>query len=241
MNHSFLASQLDRSKCNACGRGYMEHTTAATCDACGTIASCDIYGNDMSNPRALLLCQDCTEKEDAITRSNDVIIEKTKLTVNVDEALKVDQGIRYSGDFFNAQTMAMVDVEQSIIADASISNKIEAMHSYAMSHIKTLREAIFEKDKEKLELVSKLHATIEFIRNKGNLIRKEERDRLIAESNLNFTIHHPIVTPKVPKQKLTALERMVQAFVALNPGTHPDDARKIIREGMIAKGVNPDA
>ncbi len=226
MNHSFLASQLDRAICNTCKRDYLSHTVLAVCEACGAKENCDIFGSP-SNPKAMLLCISCTRKEES---ANDVILVKTQVSI-IEKSREIDQSIRYNGDFFNAETIAISQLKKELDDnnDLSVDAKAHKLHELVMERIEGFKKRIVEIDNEKHELVAKQQAGIKSLRELGNAVREEIRERL-KQSDANYTAAKVIITPKLTKPRLDPFERLVEAY-SLVHDVSKDDARAFLRKG----------
>src|SRR3974377_91832 len=109
MRHEFQPSKINSTNCAACARDFISHTAAATCEVCGKIGPCDLFGA-LKSPHTKLQCQSCIDAE---IKSNDEIIAKSSV---ITHARDIDNSIRYNGDLFNAKVTAIIDLKKAIWA-----------------------------------------------------------------------------------------------------------------------------
>lgn len=222
MNHPFVASQLNKLECQKCKRNYIAHTKAAICEACGKVASCDIWGSTPDDPRSILMCESCQQKE------RDIAIKMADSVVKVAES--IDDKIRINGDFFNAATIAAIDVKKSILADESLTEpqKLEKYHNFLVGRIDKIRKSVFAIDNKKFELVVHEQAYRKLLIDEGTALRKEVREKLTQQDSL----YAPKPIPKVKVDKKIAskspMEKLIDIVMASKPGTTREEAEKII-------------
>jgi uncharacterized protein (UPF0305 family) len=228
--HKFQPKLIDKTKCMICDRDIMPHILPI-CEACSSKDDVDVYGK-------MLLCKDCRDKETAIVRSNDIIIADVQVKKQA-EVLKPDYSIPVNGDIWNAETVSIVDLKKQIDENVAIENKVEALHQQVMKRIETYKTEVLELDAKKFELVNKQQALIRYLRDEGNKIKNDIRERL-KQADINHPINHAVLAVKVVKPKVTALDRIVQAYMLLHEGSNENEVRQLIRNGMKEKGLNPD-
>lgn len=226
MNHSFIKSS-EKDRCAICKQGYIAHSPAATCEACSKIGEVDlVYGN-------MLLCKNCQVKEkiawDASQKPEKVVERVDALNVAIEKAREIDNSIRYNGDFFNAATISLAELKRAIDNDNSIENKHEAFQNEVIERIEKFKTRIFELDEEKFKVVAEQQAHIGALREFGNSLRAEIRERLKL-SDANYTPHNIIKAPKISKPKASPMDRLIEAY-ALMHGISKDEAKEAIDKG----------
>lgn len=270
--HSFQASQLDRALCIHCNRPVLLHILPK-CEACGLQnKECDFFGNP-KNPKTMILCPTCTQKEQL---ANDLTIAKTSTFSAIDahspvqqerdtphlqarkdfqkliteptsqsasalieHAQLVDSMTRGNGDFFNARTVAFSELKQAIMSDETIGTIQERQWKYQeviSARVKHLGSVIFDADKVKHEAVVEMQVIKESLRDFGNSIRQEIRDRIKAADGTYTASPTVVKPPKLVKQAgKGTLEKMAEAYVMLHGGTIQNAIEEIrkIRGGKI--------
>jgi hypothetical protein len=202
----------------------ISHTAAARCEACDKMGPCEIFGNP-SNPRALMLCPDCTKLEiDANTR----VMAETQLTM-LEKAKEVDNSIRYSGDLFNAETVAIEAVRAEINAEAiSEVEKHNKFQSFLAERIETYMAAIKQKDDEKFALVARQQANLQSLRAFGNELRKDLREKF-KHNDVNYQPVQIVKTPKITKPKQSPMDRLVEAYAAMHNCSESEARERILK------------
>ncbi len=182
MNHLFSKGQ--DNLCTHCGRGYIDHTSAARCESCLKCNKCEVIDG-------LLLCEDCA------------IAVKSRHFDLIAQSRVIDSTIRRSQDFHNAKTVAIMELKSAIIADSSIVNKDDALKAELLTRYEHLsvvlftdRAALHDKEVEYSVIGHELDQL-------AHLLRTEERERIkIADANYVPPTKKP-VKPRVPKSNTT--------------------------------------
>lgn len=207
----------------------MDHTKLATCEACSTIGPCEIFGSP-KNPKAMLLCIACTQKEIA---ANDKVLADTQRVIN--EAREIDSSIRYNGDVFNAKTLAIATIRTAIFSDPSLTQdeKHHKLHEEMTLRIEKLRDVVFSARKTEADANVEILVIKESLREFGNSIRAEFRER-IKQADTNYQPNLVVKIPKISKPKLSPMDRLVESLAVMQ-GISKDDALKILQKGPSAK------
>lgn len=186
------------------------------CDGCGNSSECTPWGR-------LWYCPTCVEKH---TTSNTVLIDSTKI---LKESRAIDDSIRWSGDFFNAETVSIAELKQAIEADESIpqSEKVIKLHLAVTERLELYKNRILEVDKEKHELIAKQQANFVWMREYASEIRGDIRQR-IQQANTAYIESTPIKIPKEIKSRISPMEKIVQQYSLLH-NCSLDDARAFLR------------
>ena len=135
MKHSFTPKLGDNDTCAACHYERVAHTNQATCEACGSITVCEFFP-DLKNPKKMLLCEPCTQKEYAVA------VRQTQERVKAHEQVKSNQ------DYFNANIPAIVSIREAIERDPSIENKKVAEIVAVRDRMVWLKDKLFALSKE---------------------------------------------------------------------------------------------
>lgn len=241
MNHQFLPSQTNKNICQICKYDYLSaHSPLAKCEACDSNKELEFFP-DNTHIKKMLLCAACIQKELAIAVSvsqADIVINgQTRVEQTIALAKERDQTIRYNGDFFNAQVMALEDVRNEINKDESLTadEKAFQFQNYLAERIVHLKKVVFELDEKKHQAVTEELVVRKSLRELGQEIKKEIQEK-IKQADSNYEIKSTIkaVKPTVKKATTSTYDKLVQAFMLLK-GCSKDEAERSIREGSGGK------
>lgn len=243
--HSFQPDFSDKAKCALCRRSYIDaHSPISTCEACGKIKPVILFG-DAANPKAILLCTDCTQLEmkAAIEIATDPIIQQQRIdemNARLTSARLIDSGVQYNGDFFNNPTVPTESIRASIYENESLNEqqKKEIFNTFLTERIAHFKETVFITlaQVEKTDEYTK-RGTYESLRDMASALHKAMREKLAAEDkNYVPPINKP-VKPKVKKETLGTYDRLVQMFMTLN-GCSKEQAIEAINKGSGGKFGN---
>lgn len=157
------------------------------------------------------LCPDCLEKE--IKAQADLhnpvaaearvaearAIQDKQLNINqmADKAKLIDSSIQVRTDLFNAETVAIVDVFNSIDADVAIENKPLAKAQFMLERFTHFKTVVFELNEKVVEATTRQRAYQQQLNAIANQLRQEERDKLkLADINYKPS------TPKIVKTRV---------------------------------------
>lgn len=251
MNHSFVPSQIDTSKCGICHFNVISHTSMASCECCKNIGTVTVeYGN-------MLMCAECKAKELATHLANNTP-EKQQARVDdmnshMDYALSlaksVDSSIEVKTDIFNAETLSIVELQGLIAENSEITNKPFELASRLTERFNKFKTVIFELNQQIVEAGNKQKAIQTYLNQLANQLRVEEREKLkIADINYKpnpAAIKKPkaikTAKPKLDKAELRKFaselgiaEFTLQSLVVMRGCTVSEAAdmlRKSINEG----------
>lgn len=234
MKHPFIPSLSNKLSCAACHRALMEHGPIGHCEACDCICPdssqkgsnlLEVFGK-LDDPRAMLLCPKCTQKE--IDANSSVLSQTQKV---IQEAKEIDQSIRYNGDFFNAKTIAINDIKIAIDSDASLTadEKVAKLHQTMAERLEHLQQVVFKARREEAEANVEILVIKESLREFGNRIREEIRERIKA-ADVNYQPARIVKPPKITAPKKSAMDRVVEAYAMFHNVTQ-DVAREAIMKG----------
>lgn len=237
MKHPFNPSENNKIICSTCDRPYIDHTDAADCESCGKMGPCELNGQKK------LLCASCynialdTLIIGADTRNKPYEpLPAKELTPQeiIEQSRQIDSSIRYNGDFYNAATIAIVELKKAIDNNSEIpaEEKNLVFQKELADRYYKLSQAVFELDSEKFKLVTEQLAIHNTLRDFGNDLRKEARER-IRESDI---LYQPVAPKKIEKvvkrEKKDPFETMVKAFAELHKITETE-ARIRLRDGKL--------
>jgi len=235
MNHSFVSSQINNSKCARCGFTEIDHTGRATCEACGNTGTCEImYGN-------MLLCMDCIEKEKIAQAENNKPENQAKRVI--EHARKVDESIQVKQDLFNAETVEHIKLFEAIDNNPEITNKVMAKAEALKARFLHFQQVAFDA-RVILDNASNAQRAIQTQLNTiANNLRAEEREKLHLK-DLSYVVEKPkTIKPSgaaKPKERawtkadirLAAAEYKVPiegvALISQARNMHPKDAAKFL-------------
>ncbi len=211
MNHGYKA-KTGSVECIHCNRDYIAHLDITSCEACGLSRRCDLFG-DIRNPKTMLLCEECTRKEIA---ANDNVLSRTKILA---DAARIDDSITYNADFFNAKTVALIELKKVIDADTSLNEqeKKYAFQETIAQRYEKLKKVVFALDKKKEELVVEQLVIAKNLRSFGDSIRKDIRERIAtADSNYAPPIKKLIKPVVKSVEKKSAMDVLIDKMMLMD-------------------------
>lgn len=190
MNHNFTPSLINADKCAKCNFTEIDHTSRATCEACGNSGTCEIlYGN-------MLLCMDCIDKEKALQKENNSPQKQAQRLL--EQAKAIDTQIVVKQDLFNAETVSHIEAFKAIEADSSIENKMFAKATFLKERHAHFQTVIFGA-RETLENASIAQRAIQTTLNEiANKLRQDERDKLKILDNSYIVDKPKTIKTKAP-------------------------------------------
>lgn len=180
--------------CAVCKKDSVAHTDHATCDACPNVGPVELrYGT-------MLLCADCWAKEQALQLANNTPTKQAERVDTLNAAIKAsreqDASIQVNTDIFNAATVAIQELKQSIDADPTITNKPYHLASELTTRFEHFKAVIFAKNQEIIEAANQQKAIQVYLNNMANTLRAEEREKLKLQD-----INYKPTPPKLVKSK----------------------------------------
>ncbi|HWY34241.1 MAG TPA: hypothetical protein VNX68_06310 [Nitrosopumilaceae archaeon] len=209
MNHSFIAMKTNPLICDKCRYDLLSHSSLAVCEACPNRASCEVFTN--YHGVNMLLCSDCykREAEAYVVKQREIADARMLARESLHPAnekitlsQQADRLIQIKSDFFNAQTVAITDLQVAVENDASIENKNYKVAELIKERILTFDAAIFQKRAELAELESKQKATQVYLNNHALKLQAKERELLKLNSP-----DYEVDKPKQIKEKAVVIHR----------------------------------
>lgn len=224
MNHDFIASPNESTKCIECGYPENKHGDNAVCDCCDKTGNLQPY---LLGNKQALLTRECMEREKVLLErevqiaeeirskniqqygvppdSEDRVLQYHAITRPYDDAIKearkIDEQLHLSSDIFTAKTVPIEDVRKAIWNNNDIPNdkKFFEFVAECKRHISVLQSVIFDYDKKKIEAYSEQKAWHVAMNDYANKLRKEEREQLrIQDVTYDVKMPKP-VTPRAIK------------------------------------------
>lgn len=225
MNHSYIPSQIDSTKCGICKYGVIQHTDMATCEACSYIGKCDIF-------MTMLMCPECIEKE-KLLQTDSKNHADTRVQSIIEKSRAVDYSIGFREDIFNAQTISINELKSAIESDVSITNKRFELAKQLTDRYQHFSKIIFEKQQEISEESTKQRAVQSYLNQLATTLRTEERERLkLNDINYKPSESKPKVTKVTTKKGFDKVELVEWA----NKANVPLAALQMI---CVAKNLTP--
>src|SRR5258708_3885764 len=220
MKHSFQPSPIKPTHCRICDRNLIDHSTVATCESCSKQCACELNGEKM------LLCPECFDKHtgaliDSVTNSSKEFVAR---------AQAIDSAIQSSNEFFNAGTVSICELRDSIMADESIplESRGYELRRVIGERIAHFQEFIFKINDDKVDDKT-LMSLGENLRNLGENIRQEIRERIRAnDDKYVITKIKKIAIPKVGEKK-SPFDLIVEK-IAMNMGISKTEAAILIKD-----------
>lgn len=166
---------------------------------------------------AMWMCPNCVDTnkrlqaESEANAENRVKAEQNRaaeqLAVNkiLKEAQTIDSKIEVKTDLFNAETVALIDIQKAIEADDSVTNKNAAVAEAMLTRYQLYREKIFANNAENVELANKQNAIQKYLNELKNKLTEAERERYkLLDANYKPNqvkiSNKPINSPAKPKK-----------------------------------------
>jgi hypothetical protein len=218
MRHSFTPNS-ETKLCIHCEHNLIDHTRLATCSICNNKNNCDLTNGK-------LVCTNCEQKE--LDDVKDTISQADKI---INEARAINNSIRYSGDLFNARTIAIIELKKGIWSDETLSDN-EKQKKYQESlaeRFHHLQKVIFEADETKHTATVEQLAITRTLRDLGSELREEIRNKIKELDNSYQPIQ--VVKPKLKEvKKKTPFDRMVEN-VMVSKKCSKEEAIKLLEAG----------
>ncbi len=258
MRHAYGMSHLNPFECSICKRDIKAHGNKASCETCDNVGVCELVDN-------VLMCIVCEEKhlqarkelvenvnipasEDAIksqalsalpSLSQPTQAQLDKLTADSQELLRrareIDQNVRYAGDFFNAETIAITDLREAINGNSLIPDdkKGSELQLAIMQRIIHFQEVIFKADSDKFEALQRIASGKVTLREFGNDILKEIRANL-EKNDATYVVSKP-VKPKVAskKTKKDPYEMLVDSLMSMHNCSRNEALKMMVDHNLL--------
>ncbi len=222
MKHSYTAKSPTIDSCRECNRPSIDHGDKAQCESCDFVGDCELHTNS-----GMLLCWPCRDKHIS------ALIASTNETARITRAVK-EQMIRYTGDFYNAKTQAIIDLKKEIDDDETIEDKVKTFQERLTALRENLQEVIFEADKTKYEASLEVMAIDKTLRDFGNDLRKEIRERLRnSDSQYKPDVPKPkleVLKPRGPR--VSPMDKMAESLAAIRK-ISKTEALELIKKGLV--------
>lgn len=243
-SHSFIGKDITKpctylydlrptlNETHLCSRSFFEHSVNAECE------SCDYKGNDVElhlNSK-MLLCDECRDKQaqallDSLTVPNEVRDKKLSAQrFNKEIEVVAMTPIRHSGDFYNAIVVSHMDLKRMIADDESITDKHYAFQDALALRYRTVCDALFPIEEQAYKLNLEKVVIAKTMREFGEELRKDIRDRMKAD-DINYVPPTPKIVPKPKLAKKDPFENLVEVL-AKQKGISNTEARLMIQKGM---------
>jgi hypothetical protein len=231
MNHSFV-SQPNSTLCAKCHYDMLSHMDNVACDACSNVGIVNVVNS-------MLLCDVCAEKEisirsEVIPPHNEVNVENEvkQLAKEINPNLVT---METSMDFFNAETISLIELEKLILADENIpaDQKYFELVARVRASYQDYRRILFEATKIQVEIASKQRAQQYYLNDLASRVSKQTRDEL----KLTNIEYQPKELPKaIPKVRLTPEEKIIASYAAAM-NIPIEQARALVRNNMREAGI----
>lgn len=193
MNHSYVPSQIDGSKCGVCRYSVIAHTDLATCECCPTIGPVEVF-------KTMLMCPECVAKEKSLSKDSELQAEQ-RVNAVIEQGRTIDYSIRVREDIFNAQTLSIVELKETIDSDSSITNKRFELAKQLTDRYQHLSKVIFDRQVEIDADNTRQRAVQSYLNQLATQLRSEEREKLkLSDINYKPTDGKPKVTKVTTKK-----------------------------------------
>lgn len=199
MNHSYIPSQIDGSKCGICKYGVLQHTDLATCECCPAIGPVEVF-------KTMLMCPECVAKEKVLTQES-LAGAETRVQSVIEQGRAIDYSIKVREDIFNAQTVSINELKLAIDADAEITNKRFELAKQLTDRYQHLSKVIFDRQAEIDADNTSQRAIQSYLNTLASTLRAEEREKLkLHDLNYKPTDGKPKVTKVTTKKGFDKVE-----------------------------------
>lgn len=213
-----------------CGRSYKDHSDEADCEACEYTGPCEFHVN--SN---MLLCPTCYDKQvqalltslETPNEARTKELETQKFNKEIEIVAKTP--IRHSGDFYNAIVTSHMDLKRMIENDDSITDKQYAFQDAMTLRYKAICDALFPIEEQAYKLNLEKVVIAKTMREFGEELRKDIRERL-RESDNNYIPPTPKIVKKPKLEKKSPAEILIET-IAKAKGCSYTEAKLIYEKG----------
>lgn len=223
-----IEGRLDNPKalmlCEACAQ--MEHDANSVSIARGQVErSIKVIDVKTVDDRGLPVIEKVT-----IPAIPDIEPESLSGQTLIEHARALDRGMTFE-TYFNAETISIRDLAVSLDNDTSLTTTERAhkLHALVLERIESYRPEIIEYQDKIHERVIKQQAGIKYLRDFGNEVRAEIREKL-KTADATY-IPQTVVKPKVVSAKKSPMEKMIEAY-ALMEGISKSEAEERLLKGM---------
>lgn len=203
MKHYFVPL-FNTKICKTCKKVESEHFEIASCESCNRAPEPCRYNED-----EILMCSSCLERdiEIKVELSNQ---SESELAA----AIQIDNNLTTSQDFFNAETVSMVELEQIIARDTEIADdqKHFKLVELIRERHKMFRQKLFEVKQLEVEILSRERAMQYRLNDIASKFRLDEREKLKLQ-DLSYTPKE--VATKAPKIKMTMEDKLIENYARL--------------------------
>lgn len=229
MKHYFQ-SMFGTKICKTCKKVESEHFEIASCESCNRAPEPCRYNED-----EILMCESCLKRDIEIKSelSAAKVSEETIATEPLSElaaAIQIDNNLTTSQDFFNAETVSMVELEQIIARDTTVAD--DQKHFKFVEVIrerhKMFRQKLFEVKQLEVEILSRERAMQYRLNDIASKFRLDEREKLKLQ-DLSYTPKE--VATKAPKIKMTMEDKLIENYARLMKVT-VEQAKTMFRNKM---------
>lgn len=237
MDHPFSPNKDNLLVCAICARAYKAHTDNVECESCDFVGKCNVFNGMLLCDSCVLKSKNAMESEVKVTEG---LVEDSKSLI--ERANKIQDNLKYSGDFFNAETIAFIDIKKAYLSNGDIpeGEREFAYHKHLVETIESNQRKIFDNNTENLTLTVQNSAAINILRDYGNSVREEFRERIKQSDAMYSPLNVKPVIAKVKKVTPTnAIERMIEQL-ALTMNVSKEVARGMIEKGMQATRLGED-
>lgn len=188
MNHAFLESASDSSKCGAivppgrlCGHDLKAHSNEAECDYCNYIG---VVQNDANNGIACPNCLNKVIKKAVVNSSQGGPISLNEV---IRKSREIDYGLGIKTAIFNANTTAIQELKEAVYRDDEIPilEKASKIAGLIYDRIQEFQKLIFDKSEEVRDLNSSQRQYQVELNKIANELREDERKKYQA-IDLNY-------------------------------------------------------
>lgn len=240
MDHEFNRSVLDAVICVVCKKHEKFHGINSECEACDYVGELTLFAD-------MCLCPNCIKEEletSASHQSPELQAERLAEHNLLEESRRIDMSIQTRSDIYNAETIAILEIEQAINQDTTIENKQFAIASELVTRVKHFQEVLLGLDEKKVEVANQQRATQTYLNTLSVKLRTEERERLrLADLTYDPKAPKPIkkvikIDKKFDKAEIKRLaaELGVSDFtlqtIAVAKGMSPEQAANYLRKSI---------
>jgi hypothetical protein len=131
--------------------------------------------------KSMYFCEECYQKEiDAQISmvTADPVIQQNRLNIALNTARQIDESITVRTDLFNAATVSIVELKQSILDNETITNKPFALAEELMKRFTHFKSVVFELNQQIIEAGNQQKAIQIYLNQLSNQLRQDEREKL---------------------------------------------------------------
>lgn len=214
----------------------------AECEVCSVTQlslKAEIPAKSLVCYKTIWMCPACFKTEYDLTKQSEAEADQrvaASRNATVEQSRKIDESIQLKDDIFNANTMAIHELETAINADPTIENKSLALFTELDIRYKHLAAVMFDARQVITDAGNQQRAIHTYMNANANRLRAEEREKLkIQDFNYQPEVIKPAKIAKATSGKARSPKKGPSAKELKEMAAKYNVPMEAIRARMISK------